>query len=137
MSISDYLEAKILNAVFNATAYSEPGDVWVSLHDADPTDVTATALANEITGGSYVRKQVAFDTAAGVGGIVDNDADIVWTGMPECVAGGANEQLGWVAIFDAATVGNLLWSGALTTPKNINAGDTFTVAAGDLDVTLA
>jgi len=131
MTISDYAELKILDAVFNSTAFSVTGDPWVSLHDADPGETGA----NEIVGGSYGRQQVAFGPAAA--GAVANTAQEVWTGLPECKTGGANEPIGWIAVWDAETVGNCLWSGALTAPVTIDpAGGSLTIEIGDLDVTL-
>ncbi len=41
-----------------------------------------------------------------------------------------------MGIWDAVSGGNALWGGALTVAKNVNAGDTFTIAADDLDITL-
>ncbi len=134
MSISDYAELKLLDAVFNATAFNVAADPFVSLHDGDPGEDGS----NEIVAGgnTYVRKQAAFGAAAA--GAVDNDAQIQWTDMPDCEAAGTNEQLGYVGVWDSLIGGsnNFLWGGALTVAKNVNAGDTFTIAAADLDVTL-
>ena len=56
MSISNYLENKLLDAVFNATAFNVTGDPYISLHTADPGETGAS----EVTGGSYARQQAAF-----------------------------------------------------------------------------
>jgi hypothetical protein len=42
-----------------------------------------------------------------------------------------------VAIYDASTGGNMLAHGALTASKTVDSGDTFTIAAGALSLTLA
>lgn len=123
MSISDYLENELLDAVFNSGAFSVTGDPYVSLHDGDPGETGA----NEITGGSYARQQAAFGAAAS--GAVANSADIEFTDMPALT-------VTHVGVWDAATVGNFLWGGALTASKVVNGGDMFRIAAGDLDVTL-
>jgi len=123
VSISDYLELKLLDAVFNSTSFVVTGDPWVSLHTADPGE-TGTS---ECTGGSYVRKQVPFNPAAS--GALDNAAAIVWASMPACTVAGAG-------IWDAETTGNFLWGGLVTPNKTLNAGDTFQINAGDLDVAL-
>lgn len=126
MSISDYLELKLLDAVFNATAFGLGGNPWISLHDGDPGENGA----NEISGGSYVRQQAAFDPAAS--GAVTNSAIIDFAGMPA-------KTITYVGVWDddGTPAGNFLWGGALTAPKTTNAGDTFRIAAGDLDVSLA
>ncbi len=132
MTISDYAELKLLDAVFNSVAFNVTGDPYISLHDGDPGEDGS----NEIVAGgnTYARQQAAFGAAAA--GAVDNDAEIQWTDMPDCESAGTNEQLGWVGVWDAVSAGNFLWGGALTVAKNVNAGDTFTIAAADLDVTL-
>ena len=134
MTISDYAELKLLDTVFNRVAFSVSGDPFVSLHDGDPGETGA----NEIVAGgnTYIRKQAAFGPAAA--GAVDNDAQIQYTDMPDCESAGTNEQLSHVGVWDSLIGGanNFLWGGALTVAKNVNAGDTFTIAAADLDVTL-
>ncbi|HEX7050016.1 MAG TPA: hypothetical protein VF188_07350 [Longimicrobiales bacterium] len=122
MSISNYLELKLLDAVFNATAYSV-ATPYVSLHTADPGETGAS----EVSGGSYARQAGSF--AAAAAGATSNDADLEWANMPAAT-------ITHVGIWDAATAGNFLWGGALATSKTVNAGDTFRVAAGSLDVTL-
>ena len=44
--------------------------------------------------------------------------------------------VGWVAVWDNLTGGNLLFHGALTSSKTIASGDVFRIPAGDLDITL-
>jgi len=41
-----------------------------------------------------------------------------------------------VGIWDAESSGNFLMGGSLDASKVVNAGDTFTIAAGDLDVSV-
>lgn len=128
MSISNYLEVKLLDAVFNNITYTAGANIWVSLHTADPTDVDATAAANEVSGGSYARADTAFDAAAA--GATANTSLESFTNMPAVT-------ITHVACWDSATAAtNLLWSGALTASKVVNSGDTVEIAAGDLDVTL-
>lgn len=123
MSISDYLEAKILQEVFNNTDFSPVATVYGSLHTADPGE-TGTA---EVTGGTYARQSVAFTT--GTAGTCSNSGTISWANMP------AGTVVG-VGLWDADSSGNFLWGGTLTANKVTNLGDTFQIAAGDLDITL-
>ena len=123
MSISNYLENKLLDAVFNATAFNVTGDPYISLHTADPGETGAS----EVTGGSYARQQAAFGAAAS--GALSNSANIDFAGMPAVT-------VTHVGVWDAASAGNFLWGGALTASKVVNSGDTFRLPAADLDVTL-
>lgn len=122
MSISNYAELKLLDAVFNATAFSV-ATPYVSLHTGDPGETGAS----EATGGSYIRKLGSF--AAAAAGAVATDADLNFTGMPAAT-------ITHVGIWDAESVGNFLWGGALAASKTTNAGDTFQILSGSLTVSL-
>lgn len=122
MSISNYCELKLLDAVFNATAFSVTTP-YVSLHTADPGETGAS----ECVGGSYARQSGSF--AAASAGATTTDAQISYATMPACT-------ITHVGVWDASTSGNFLWGGALTASKTVNSGDTVQIATGDLDVTL-
>ena len=124
MSLSDFAENELLDALLNNGSFAGGATVYVSLHTADPGEDGA----NEVAGGSYAR-QASGGFAAAAGGTTDNDAIIDFTLMPA-------ETMTHVGIWDAVTAGNFLVGGALTADKTTNAGDTFRIAAGDLDVTL-
>ena len=49
--------------------------------------------------------------------------------MPACT-------VQYVGVWDAESSGNFLWGGQLTASKTLNAGDTFQINSGSLDVTL-
>lgn len=128
-AFSDYLENALLDHVLNNTALTSPTTVYVALFTDTATggELEAGTLTNEVSGGSYARQSAAFDAPAG--GATANSAGISFTDMP---AG----TVSYVAVMDAATAGNVLFHGALTTSRTLNAGDTFTISAGDLDITL-
>lgn len=113
----------LLNAMLRGAAYTPPSTLYVALFT---TPVTATALGTEVTGGSYVRKQVTFNAAAN--GAAVNVADVAIIGMPAVtvVSMAVMDQLSGGSISDA------LWFGAVS--KTTNAGDTFTIRAGDLNL---
>ncbi len=122
MTISDYAENKILDAVFNATAFSVTS-VYVSLHTA----AVGEAGTSEVTGGSYARQSADFTTATS--GALDNTAILDFTSMPAVTVTD-------VGVWDASSAGNFLWGGTLTASKTVNSGDTFRFPTGDLDITL-
>lgn len=128
-AFSNYLENALLDHVLRNTALTSPTTVYVALftNTATPAELEAGTLTNEVSGGSYARLATAFDVPAG--GATANTAGISFTDMP---AGSVD----YVAVMDALTIGNVLFHGALTTPRTLNAGDTFTISAGDLDITL-
>lgn len=63
MAMTDDLKNAMLDSGFGTGASS---GTYMSLHSADPTTTVATALANEIAGGSpaYARKQLNLAAAA-------------------------------------------------------------------------
>lgn len=122
MSISNYLENELLDAVFNADSFSV-ANVYVKLHTGDPGEAGTSNAAGETT-----RKQATFDAAAS--GALANDNLIEWTNVS------TTETYSHISLWDASTAGNCLWTGALTASKAVTAGDTFRIPIGDLDITL-
>lgn len=122
-SISNYLENKLLDAVFNNTSYAAGGDPYISLHTANPGE-TGTS---EVSGGSYARIQVAFGAASS--GSVTNTGNIDFTSMPAAT-------VTHVGVWDAVSAGNHLWNGPLTSSVGVSAGATFRIAASNLTVSL-
>lgn len=128
-AFSDYLENELLDHVLSNAAFTSPTTVYVALFTDTATagELEAGTLTNEVSGGSYARQSATFDVAAS--GATQNSAGISFTDMPAVT-------VAFVAIMDAATVGNVLFHGALSANKTLNSGDTFTIATGDLDVAL-
>lgn len=126
MAVSNYLENSLVNAVLRNTSYVSPPTVYIGLFTTDPTDAN-TGI--EVTGASYSRQLVTFDTP--VNGTTTNTTEISFTNATE--SWGAVSHIG---IYDASTVGNLLFYGVLTIQKNINTNDTFKILNGDLNITL-
>jgi hypothetical protein len=90
-----------------------------------------TGAGTEVTGGSYARQEVAFaaPTAGDPPSTVSNSDDVVFTGLPACSVTSA-------ALYSASTGGTRYWYTALSAPRTVNAGDSFTVKAGDLVLSL-
>lgn len=126
MSASNYLEDKVLDHCLKGTSFTQPTNIYVSLHSADPGETGA----NEITAGanSYARQLATSSFAAASGGSKVSNADLTWLDMPAVT-------VTHFAIWDALTVGNCLFSGALGASKTTQAGDTFKILSGNLTVT--
>jgi len=119
--ISDYLADALLDAVGNNTSFAV-ATVYVKLHVGDPS---ATGTANPAV--ETTRKSVSF--AAASSGVLASDAAVTWTN----IAG--SEDATFFTAWDASTSGNFLCSGTITA-NPYTAGDTFTIASGDLTVSL-
>jgi hypothetical protein len=103
MTVSNVAENTLLDDVFNAgSGIALATDPYVSLHTGDPGETGA----NEVTGGSYARQQVAFGAAAS--GTLSNSAQVDFASMP------ATTVFAW-GVWDAVSAGNCLWTGWLST----------------------
>lgn len=146
---SDFAENKLIDFLFrgqalgitgaSAGAGSGPTTLYVALFTVSPTDAGG---GTEVTGGSYARVAVtsslanwagtqgAGTTAAssGTSGQTSNNNPVTF---PSPTANWGTVVA--VGVYDAATGGNLVAWGALTTGKTVNNGDAApTFAAGAL-----
>ena len=118
VGLSAYGEGQILTPLTTGA--------FVSLHTTDP-GITGTG---EVTGGAYARQSVAFTNAGTEPTVASNTAIVTF---PLATANWGN--IGWFGIWDAATTGNFRGSGAVTTPKTVNSGDTARFSANALTIT--
>lgn len=123
MGKSTYSINAALNVFLRNTAYTTPTTVYVALFNGDPN-----ASGTEATGGSYARQAITF--AAPSSGTVTSSNAQSFTNMPAMT-------VNYVAIYDAATTGNRLYSAAATSAKTTNAGDTVSIASGGITVSEA
>lgn len=121
MSISNYAEAAILNAVGNNTAF-QVAQCYLKLHIGNPGEDGTGSPAVETT-----RKSASFASASG--GSMASDADMTWTSVA------ASETYTYFSLWDASSNGNCIWTGTITA-NAVTAGDTFTIPSGSLTLTL-
>lgn len=124
--MSNYLENALINGTLRASSYTAPTTVYVGLYTTDPTDANT---GTEVSGGSYARTSATFGAPSN--GVTTNSAAVTFP-----TATGTWGTVGWIGILDAATSGNLLYHTPLTSSKSITSGDIFTIAIGNLSVTL-
>ncbi len=125
-SKSDYLEAALLRHVLGGPDYERPGVLYVALYTAAPTDAGG---GTEVSGGGYARASVANVPASW--SPAGKNANAI--SFPESTA-----DWGTVVAFgilDAASGGNLLYWGDLTTAVEILADENWQFATGALVVT--
>lgn len=116
MSISNYAELKILEHTTGKTAWTIPTTVYVKLHTADAGEDGTTAAATNAT-----RQSAAW--AAAASGAIATSATITWTNVS------TTETYSHWSLWDALTVGNCLWTGALASSAAVTAGDTFQITS--------
>ena len=134
--MSNYLENKLIDHLLRDTAYSAPSNMYVGLAGAySAAELEAGTLSGELSGGSYARVSVKGDSnwsAGSTNGHTDNSNSISFT-----TATGDWGYVSGLFLADASSGGNVILYGALTTPKIVENGDQFVIAAGDLDITFA
>lgn len=128
-AMSNYLENKLVDHILRGQTFSAPATVYVGLLTAAPNDAGG---GTEVTGGAYARvavtcslanwagTQAAGSTTAssGTNGTSSNNNAITFP-APSAAWGSITH----FAIYDAASAGNMLFYGALGTPKTVNNGD--------------
>lgn len=126
-SFTDYTETLALNWLFTANAATRPSAWYVALFTAAPGEAGGGTEIST-SGTAYVRKTAAFTVS---GNLATNSAAIEWD-----VASTNWGTITHIAVFDAASGGNMLAYAPLAASKSIGAGDVFRIPAGDLDITL-
>lgn len=130
-SFSDYLENKLLDHVFNDSAYTAPSP-YLALCTAVPTDASTGSTITEASYTGYARLAIAgSDMSAASSGSKTNSATLTFAA---CTAS-SSTIIGW-AICDASTVGNMLVWGTATSTVISTTQTPATVAASGLTVTL-
>ena len=124
-NLTNFSENQLLVWQLTNGAMTRPTSWFVGVGTGN-TDIT---LTGEPSGNGYTRQAVTFsvtnDVASNTALLTFGPASASWGSMAS------------VAVFDAATGGNCLWAGALTAAKAIDSGDSLTIAAGALTLTLA
>lgn len=134
-ALSDYYENKIIDHMFRGQAFTPPATVYLALFTA-VDGLEANNPTDEVSGGAYARQAITLTAPSG--GVSSNSGDIIF---PTATAAWGVVTHG--AIVDHATnttwgtnVNVLSW-GAFPTSKDVQIGDTYKVADGELDLTLA
>lgn len=117
--------AALLDALANQTNYTAPTALWIKLHTGDPGSAGTSNAATETT-----RKDATSAFAAASGGTCSSNVDLTWTS----VAG--TEDFTHYSVWSASSGGTFYWSGTITA-NSVTAGDTFTLASGDIDLSLS
>ena len=142
MSLTNYAESALLNSLFGKTssfgALGTAPTLYIGLYTGDPTDAGTQTSEPTIGSGGYARKQTAAaDWNASSGGTSVSNANAL--AFPESTAAWSTgaTPVAYFALLDAATAGNMIASGALTTSRTVNAaGVTLSFAASALTATM-
>ena len=141
MPFTEYTDQAILNSFFGKTsnfgALASRPTVYVGLSTTTPNP-DGTGVTEPSTG-SYARVSTAaadWNTATLANPAVVTNANAV-TFPTATATWSSGSNMTYAVLYDAATVGNCLGYGALSTPKPVLNGDVAQYAAGQISVTLA
>ena len=118
----------LANQVLNETLVDPYASRYLALFVADPTDNNDTT--KEVSGAWYTRKGTG-SWASPNNGATENNGTIQYAPVT-----GAQVSISHWGIYDAPTVGNLLYNGAFAVPKTFNVDDFPVIGPGDLDISL-
>lgn len=128
-ALSNYMENKAIDYFFRGQAFPTISTLYFALFTTSPTDVGG---GTEVSGGSYARVAVTASmgnfagtqgagtttVSTGSSGTTTNNVDILF---PSPTANWGTVLA--MAVFDAATGGNMLVWGPISPAKTINSGD--------------
>ena len=129
-SFTDHTESLVLTWLLTNGTATRPTAWFVGLFTAAPSD---TGGGTEVTGNAYARVATGTMSISGTSPTTATNAAAIEFAA---ASGGNWGAIGWAAIFDASTSGNMIAWAALSTARTINDGDVLRIPAGDLDVTL-
>lgn len=127
--LTDYLEGKLLDDLFGLAAYTVPGTLYVALFTASPSD---SGGGTEVTGNAYARVAVTNTSATWTRSTstISNNVAITFA-APSPSAWGTVTH---VALFDAASGGNMLAWSALAVSRATSVGVALSFAIGALTI---
>jgi hypothetical protein len=123
-SKSAYLRTKMIEAALKAVAFTGPATIYMSLHTAAP----GLAGANEISGNGYARVAVAFGVSA-LGVVLNSSSPTTPAPTP-----GNWGTATHFALWDALTVGNMIYGDALNNPVATSVGVPVNIPIGSLSI---
>lgn len=127
-SFTDHTENLLLTFLLTTGAATRPTVWYVGLFTVAPGE---TGGGTEVAGSGYTRKTATFTVSGTAPTEATNSAAIEFD-----TAAASWGTITHVAVFDAATAGNMVAYADLAVAKTIGEGDVFRIPAGDLDITL-
>lgn len=129
-NIASYAQKALLDWVNGGATPTQPSSRLAALSLGTPTSVSGSEVGSN---SGYIRQTALFGAAASPAGSQSNTAGMTFGPFSSSNAVQGLFLADTVSIFS----GNMLWYGTLLTARTVLPGDTLTVAAGQLLITLA
>ena len=128
MSLTNYGENQVLT-LFKENMDQSTNFYYLALFTDDPGETGSTDNEVSTSSTGYARQAVTFASASD--GSMATSAAIEFS----TATGDWGTVTHW-GLCDAATGGNVWWTGEITTPKAIGTGDVYRIPAGNLTLTM-
>lgn len=128
LSKSNWWKTACINAALRGIPFTSPQTLYIALYTSSPTDADT---GQEVSGGGYTRRAVAFSepVIADRRAVTSNVGDVSFP-----IAGAAWGLITHIGIRTAATGGNLVYHGAVKTPRTVQTNDTLRFLAGQIKI---
>lgn len=129
-NIASYNQKAMLDWNLGGATPTQPASRLAALSLGTPTTVSGSEV---LPNSGYLRQTALFSAAASPAGSASNTAAMTFGPFSSSAA------IQGLVLYDtsAFTAGNMLWYGTLLTARTVLTGDTLTVAAGALLITLS
>lgn len=129
-SLTDFGERRALDGALGGVTTA--ATMYAALFTAAPGEAGG---GTEVSGDGYVRQTMEFGAATTDGAGVTTAANSAEVLFPAATADWGS--ITHVALFDAASAGNMIWHGPLATARTILTGDQFRFAAESVVASMA
>jgi hypothetical protein len=131
MNTTYFLNLVMGNIFRTQTSPAIPATYYVGLSTTTPV-IAGTGVTEPLTARAYARQSLASKLTVPAAGVIKNSAQI---DFPEST--GDWGTITHYVVYDAATNGNLLFFGALTQARTIEAQTIISIKANELQLTLS
>ena len=128
--LSQYVGEAVLNWLAGAAMPAPPANLYCALSTTAPKRDASTITEPQATD-NYARKLFSFNAPAptpGVGTVLKSAADVVFNVCNTNAWG----VISHIAVFDAVSAGNMLFSGPVAVPSQVAISESFGIAADGL-----
>jgi hypothetical protein len=130
--MTNTMENSTLDHIFGRTTYTAPATLYIGLSTSDPGETGS--MAGEPSGNNYARVAVANNSTNFPAASNGQKSNGVAVTFPEATGNWGTITHFFIA--DAATNGNVICYGPLSSAKTIGVGDIFFFDVGDLIISL-
>lgn len=128
--MSDFLENKVLTLTLDNDTWSQVSTAYLALFESTGPGEDNSGTANETSYTNYARQAISVGSPSN--GAIANNAEIEFPSVGDA---SGPYTITWVAVYDAATNGNLLFLKQLPSSQDLDENDSIKFTVGNLTFT--